>query len=255
VHAPAAVEVALAQARQALESAGRVLVLCGAGLSAASGVPTFRGADGLWRQRRPEDLATPAAFDRAPEEVWAWYRWRLEALAQARPNPGHRALVRLAQRRAGVVLNQNVDGLLEEVWQAAGLDPARLAALHGSLRHAHCERCAAARPMAELPADALPRCSCGGRLRPSVVWFGESLQPQHLRLLAEEPARCDVGLAVGTSALVWPAAGVLEVLRRRGRPVIVFNPASDAALPGDLHVELGAEDGLVRVLEGWEARA
>ncbi len=255
MHAPAAVEVALAQARQALGSARRLLVLCGAGLSAASGVPTFRGPDGLWRQWRPEELATQAAFDHAPEEVWAWYRWRLEVVLAARPNLGHRALVRLAERRESVVLSQNVDGLLEEVWEEAGLDPARLAALHGSLRRAHCERCAVARPMSELPTDALPRCACGGRLRPSVVWFGESLQPRHLHLLAEEPACCDLGLAVGTSALVWPAAGALEILRRRSRPVIVLNPDPAAALPGDLHVALGAEDGLVRLLEGMEVRA
>ena len=229
-----------------------MLVLCGAGLSAESGLPTFRGADGLWQSVRAEDLATPEAFARQPEVVWAWYRWRLERLAAARAHAGHRALAELAGRRAGVVFNQNVDGLLEEVWAEQGLEPERLLALHGTLKRAHCERCGASLPMSELPADPLPGCACGGSLRPSVVWFGEALQAGHLRQLAQEPQRCDVGLAVGTSARVWPAAGVLESLRRRGRPLILLNPDPEGLLPGDLWLPLGAAEGLPRLLEGWE---
>lgn len=228
--------------------------MCGAGLSAEAGLPTFRGPEGLWRSCRPDELATPEAFEQRPVEVWAWYRWRLERLGAARPHAGHRALAELAGRRPGLVFNQNVDGLLEEVWSAAGLAAERLLALHGSLRRAHCCRCGAALPMERLPVEDLPRCVCGGLLRPSVVWFGEALKGAHLRQLEEEPGRCDAGLAVGSSAQVWPAAGVLEALRRRGRPVIVLNPAAEVAQAGDLHLNLGAAEGLPRLLEDWESR-
>jgi NAD-dependent deacetylase len=240
----------LARARRLLDSARRVLVLTGAGLSQESGVPTFRGPDGLWRTYRAEDLATPGAFARMPEEVWAWYRWRLEGLAAVRPNEGHRALARLAGTHALTVLNQNVDGLLEQVWLEAGLEMSNLLALHGGIRRAHCQVCGLSLPMERVPADPLPRCSCGGPLRPSVVWFGENLDPRHLDRLAAECRLADLVLAVGTSAQVWPAAGVLPEARRRGVPVLVVNPDPAAAEGGDLLLQGGAAVLLPLLVDG-----
>ncbi len=240
---------ALEQARLALDGASRPVALCGAGLSAEAGLPTFRGEEGLWHSFRPEELATPQAFRRQPEVVWAWYRWRMERLATVRPHGGHRALARWCARHEGRVFNQNVDGLLEQVWEEEGLDSHRLMALHGSLRRCHCERCAGTLPSTELPRDPLPRCACGGLLRPSVVWFGEALAGRHLRALDEESRLADLVLAVGTSAQVWPAAGLLDALRRRGCPVLVLNPDPQSAVPGDLWLPLPAADGLPRLLE------
>jgi NAD-dependent deacetylase len=239
----------LAEARRLLARAARPVVLCGAGLSAEAGLPTFRGEEGLWQAFRPEELATPQAFQRRPEVVWAWYRWRMERLAAVSPHAGHRALARWCAGRTGRLFNQNVDGLLEQVWEELGLDPQRLLALHGSLRRSHCERCGGSVPSDRLPPEALPLCGCGGRLRPSVVWFGEALQTRHLRALEEEARLADLVLAVGTSAQVWPAAGLLDALRRRGRPVLVLNPDPGAAQPGDMHLSLPAADGLPRLLE------
>lgn len=247
---------ALAAARRLLRESRRVLVLAGAGLSRESGIPTFRGEDGLWRRFRPEELATPGAFARMPEQVWDWYRWRWERVREARPHAGHRALARLAMCRRTTVANQNVDGLLEEAYAAAGADGRGVMAVHGTLRRAHCQRCGASREMGELPAAGVPACSCGGRLRPSVVWFGEELDPLHLARLAEEGEEADLALAVGTSALVWPAAGVLPRVRRRGRTVVVVNPDRDAAGPGDLWLEGGAArllPALVEDLDGEDA--
>jgi len=244
------VNAPLEEARQALAGAARPVVLCGAGLSVEAGLPTFRGEEGLWHSFRPEELATPRAFQRQPEVVWAWYRWRMERLAVVQPHEGHRALANWSATHGGRVFNQNVDGLLEKLWVERGLDPGRLLALHGSLGRCHCESCGSSLPSSELPRDPLPRCACGGRLRPSVVWFGEALQGRHLRALDEESRLADLVLAVGTSAQVWPAAGLLEALRRRRRPVLVLNPDPDSAAPGDLWLPLPAADALPRLLEG-----
>lgn len=246
---------ALRRARAVLERCRRVLVLAGAGLSAESGVPTFRGAGGLWRRFRAEELATPEAFARMPGTVWAWYRWRLEAVLQARPNAGHRALAGLARARlrrgfALTVFNQNVDGLLEEAWADEELDPAGVAALHGSLRHARCRECGRVLPMAEVPLDDLPHCACGGLLRPAVVWFGESLDARVLARLEQAGREMEALMAVGTSALVWPAAGLLPLARARGLSVLVVNPDPEAAQAGDLLLAAGAAHILPQLLEG-----
>ncbi|MDP2360165.1 MAG: Sir2 family NAD-dependent protein deacetylase [bacterium] len=242
-------ESVLAEARARLSVAKRLVVLVGAGLSQESGVPVFRGAQGLWKSFRPEDLATPTAFARMPEEVWAWYRWRLEQLAPARPHAGHQALARLALTRSVTVVNQNVDGLLEEAFFEAGADLDCIMAVHGSIRRAHCQRCGASQAMAALPPDPVPTCSCGGRLRPSVVWFGESLDPAHLLRMDGTAHAADLALGVGSSALVWPAAGVLATARRRACPVIIVNPDPAAAVDGDLWLEGSAAAWLPRLLE------
>lgn len=208
--------------------AGPVAVLCGAGLAAASGVPTFRGPAGLWRRHRPEELATPAAFARDPRLVWEWYDWRRGLIAGCRPNAGHRALARLAGSRPGTTLiSQNVDGLQERV------PPARPLLLHGSIWRLRCAGgCGRGewedrRPrLPELP----PRCpDCGGLARPAVVWFGEGLPAGSWRRAAAAASACALFLAVGTSAVVQPAAGLIDLARSAGAVTIEVNPEPTAA--------------------------
>jgi NAD-dependent deacetylase len=209
-------EEAIARARELVAGAGRVAVLTGAGVSAESGIPTFRGVGGFWRTHRAEDLATPAAFARDPLLVWEWYDWRRGAIAAAEPNPAHDALVRLEARALDFTLiTQNVDGLHARAGSVAPLE------LHGSIWTLLCTRCGAARedravPLAPLP----PRCPCGGIERPGVVWFGESLPHATMDRAAEAAAACDLFLLVGTSAVVWPAAGLGEIAMSVGAPVI-----------------------------------
>jgi NAD-dependent deacetylase len=225
-------EPLLAEARALLADARAVLVLTGAGVSAESGVPTFRGADGLWRSHRAEELATPEAFASDPRLVWEWYGWRRELVGRCRPNAGHEALAGWALARAGIALvTQNVDGLHEAAARALSAEPgaALPLELHGSIFRVKCSRCAhraADRgPIDATTADALPRCpQCAALLRPDVVWFGEPLDRSVLErafALAEE---ADVCLVAGTSAVVQPAASLPLITRRAGGRVIEVNP-------------------------------
>ena len=207
--------------RASLGAARRAVALTGAGSSAESGIPTFRGAGGLWRSHRAEDLATPSAFARDPRLVWEWYAWRREIVAGAEPHAGHRALV--AYERAGrlaAVVTQNVDGL----HQRAG--NARVLELHGSLWIVRCSRCAAERAEVALAfAELPPRCArCGGAERPGVVWFGEALPEDTFLEAAAAIAACDALLVVGTSAVVHPAAGLVHRADRTRALVIEINP-------------------------------
>jgi NAD-dependent deacetylase len=207
-----------------LRAATRITVMTGAGVSAASGVPTFRGPGGLWRTYRPEDLATPDAFVRDPALVWEWYAWRRERVAACSPNPAHTVLARWsapAKAPAGQlsrnvrIVTQNVDDL----HLRAGTR--ELIRLHGSLWELKCfNRCAAgATPWRDerVPlADPVPRCPyCGGYARPAVVWFGESLDAGDVSRAADATV-CDVFLTVGTSAVVYPAAGFVRHARSLG---------------------------------------
>jgi NAD-dependent deacetylase len=224
----------LCRARELLERPGPVVVLTGAGISAESGVPTFRGSGGLWRTYRAEDLATPEAFARDPRLVWEWYAWRRGLVAGCRPNPGHLALARFALDRPEVLLvTQNVDGLHERAAReaAGGGDsaPALPLELHGSLFRDRCSRCGRSSPALE-SVDAssprtLPRCStCGGLLRPAVVWFGEALDATVLSRAFEAAREAHVCLVVGTSALVHPAASVPLATLDGGGVVVEVNP-------------------------------
>lgn len=188
---------------EALRGAGRVFVLTGAGISAESGLPTFRGAGGYWRERRFEELASPEGFARDPRLVWEWYNERIAAYADARPNAGHLALAELERKISTFTLaTQNVDSL----HRRAGSH--NLLELHGDLREARCSRCEQRRTIAgAFPLDQIDH-ACGGRFRPNVVWFGESL-PQHAwNAAAQAAAAADVILVVGTSAQVYPAAAL-----------------------------------------------
>jgi NAD-dependent deacetylase len=207
----------------------RITVVTGAGVSAASGVPTFRGPRGLWRDFRPEDLATPEAFDRDPALVWEWYAWRRELVAKARPNRAHEVLAAWSRRYPAFrLVTQNVDGLHER----AGTR--NLTRFHGSIFSLACRaRCPGSPPegwehpgaLSELP----PRCPhCGGLARPGVVWFGEAI-PAGALLAAEQAVDCDLFLTVGTSALVYPAAGLVDEARDRGAYTVEINPDATAA--------------------------
>lgn len=219
-----------------LEDAERILVLTGAGVSAESGVPTFRGPDGLWKTYRPEQLATPGAFAADPRLVWEWYGWRRERVSTCRPNPAHRALASLTLRSPGAhVVTQNVDGLhglaLEE--ETDGRAPADHDALplelHGSLFRVRCTVCshrAVHRDAIDAGSPAtLPHCpDCGALLRPDIVWFGESLDPEVLDAAFGLAEMAEICLVVGTSAVVHPAASIPLVTLRAGGLVLEVNP-------------------------------
>jgi NAD-dependent deacetylase len=207
------------RARQWLREASSVVVLTGAGISAESGIPTFRGAGGLWRQFRAEELATPQAFARDPRLVWEWYDWRRGLIAQAEPNPGHRALAELESRIPRFTLiTQNVDGLHDRAGSR------NLLKVHGDIWEVRCQACGRQRrddrvPLPELP----PRCECGGIERPGVVWFGEPL-PSDVWDRAERAARqAQVFIVAGTSAVVYPAAGLAPLARAAGAKLIEVN--------------------------------
>jgi NAD-dependent deacetylase len=218
-------EARLAPLRERLWRAGRVCVLTGAGMSAESGIPTFRDAQtGLWSRFDPAQLASVEGFRADPATVWAWYAERREGVRRAQPNAGHRALAAFGRARPGVltVITQNVDNLHQ---RAGNTDAIRL---HGDiLADGWLEACPERRACdsaAALPG-APPRCAeCGNLVRPGVVWFGEML-PMAAIDAAEHAARhCDVMLVVGTSGAVWPAAGLAGRARRAGAYIAIVNP-------------------------------
>lgn len=203
----------------ALRDAQHVCVLTGSGVSAESGVPTFREAQtGLWEQYDPHELATPDAFQRDPALVWRWYRWRRELVASVDPNAGHHALVKLAGLvPALTIITQNVDGL----HQRAGSD--KVIEFHGNLFENRCfvEGCAVSD--ADMSAE-VPVCTgCGAMLRPGVVWFGESIPESAMRAATSAVRGCDLFFSIGTSSLVWPAAGFAEAARQQGARVVEIN--------------------------------
>ena len=203
----------------ALRAAQHVCVLTGSGISAESGVPTFREAQtGLWEQYDPHELATPEAFQRDPALVWRWYRWRRDLVAGVEPNAGHHALVSLASLVPELTLvTQNVDGL----HQRAGSDG--VIEFHGNLFEDRCfvEGCIVSD--ADLSAE-VPVCpGCGGMLRPGVVWFGEAIPESAMHAAAAAVSGCDLFFSIGTSALVWPAAGLADAARQQGASVVEIN--------------------------------
>jgi NAD-dependent deacetylase len=212
----------LDHARTLLEGVECVAVLTGAGISAESGIPTFRDAQtGLWAQFDPMQLASEEGFRADPPTVWRWYAWRRTLVAKAEPNAGHWALARAVPfyRRFDLV-TQNVDGLHRRA-------ASRPIELHGNIMRTQClERCGyVEEDPARLPFGEPPRCPrCGHWLRPGVVWFGEMLDPSDLEAAEEAASACELMLVVGTSGLVYPAAGLPAVARRAGARVVIVNP-------------------------------
>ncbi len=207
------------EVRERLERARRPVALTGAGISAESGVPTFRGKDGLWRNYRAEELATPEAFRKDPELVWEFYEWRRGLLSKVKPNRGHYALAELEKKKEEfAIITQNVDGL----HSLAG--SRNVVELHGNIWIVRCAVCGKEKedrtvPMEEIP----PRCSCGGLLRPGVVWFGEMLPVDALNKTYELLENTDLMLVIGTSGVVQPAASFATMAKQRGAFVVEIN--------------------------------
>jgi NAD-dependent deacetylase len=205
----------------ALHNARHIAVFTGAGVSAESGIPTFRDAQtGLWAQYRAEDLATPEAFRRDPVTVWNWYAWRRDLMRAVKPNPGHFAIAALERLVPQVtVITQNVDGLHILAGSSEVIE------LHGNIWHNLCADCHKPVPESELSQDTPPVCPhCGGHIRPGVVWFGESLPTPAWTRAAEVLETADVFFCIGTSSLVEPAASLPRYARSCGRTVIQINP-------------------------------
>ena len=214
-----------------MREARSVFVLTGSGISAESGLPTFRGVGGLWRTHRVEQLASPEGFARDPVLVWTWYNERRAAHKNAQPSAAHIALAKLESRFDDFTLaTQNVDSLHLRAGSRNVLE------LHGNLREARCNSCGALRVLeGDLPLDQIAH-ACGGRFRPQVVWFGESLPIREWTLAAEAAARADVKVVVGTSAIVHPAA---SLALGNGAWVVEINP-EETAISGEVDASIRA---------------
>ncbi|HEX6911187.1 MAG TPA: NAD-dependent deacylase [Longimicrobium sp.] len=247
----------LARAAQILAGAERVVVSSGAGMSKESGIPTFRDAmEGLWASFDPQALATEAGFRRDPRTVWSWYAWRRERVCDARPNPGHVALVEMeALVPELAVVTQNVDGLHGEAGSTDVVE------LHGNIRRVKClDRGhlydGTLPPFAEGEAQDPPPCpACGSPLRPDVVWFGEMLPADAVERAWDLAARCDALLLIGTSGTVWPAAELPLVARRGGARIIEVNPTpSELTHAADVFLAGPAGQVLPALLDAVRAR-
>lgn len=219
--------MSLLEARSRIASARSLTILTGSGISADSGVPTFRGTDGLWRNFRAEDLATPEAFKRDPRLIWEWYNWRRELIATKQPNEAHYAVAAMETRVTDFwLITQNVDGLHRRAGST------KLSEIHGNIWRVRCTGCAAVTENHQVALPLLPQCErCGALLRPHIVWFGESLLEEDLARCAKQLESCDVLLVIGTSGIVYPAAGFASLAKASGAGVIEVNldqtPQSD----------------------------
>lgn len=227
---------ALEEPARRLAAADRVLVLTGAGVSAESGIPTFRGAGGLWEGFRAEELATPEAFAADPHRVWRWYRWRRGICLQAAPNPAHRVMAEMDRFYEEFLLaTQNVDGLHRRAGSR------RLLELHGNIHQGRCTDCTRVHdlPGEPEPEDApLPECAdCGGLVRPHILWFGESYWPGVLERAMAAACAAEVVLVAGTSAMVWPPVAAALQAKESGAYLIDVNPAAtELGVRADAHL-------------------
>lgn len=230
----------------ALAAAHTVTVLTGSGLSADSGVPTFRDIqDGLWSQYRPEDLASPEAFEHDPATVWQWYRARRQELTRVEPNAGHQALAGLERRLPDLrLITQNVDGLHQRAGHRGVVE------FHGSLLGNRCHR-EGRIVQVDDATDTPPACPhCGGPVRPDVVWFGEPIREEAIAAATTAARCCDLFIAVGTSAVVQPAAGLADLAREHGARIAEVN-TGDTALSAsvDFGIRARAADALPKLIE------
>jgi NAD-dependent deacetylase len=203
-----------------LSSANTLAVLTGAGVSQESGVPTFRGEDGLWKQHRAEELATWRAFESDPGLVWSWYDYRRQLIADAEPNPAHEAIAGLERGYPHFsLITQNTDGLHQRAGSSAPIE------LHGSVWRARCTAEQTVRDLLENPlSEVPPHCErCGALLRPDVVWYGEPLPMDAYERSHQTASRCDAMLVIGTSAVVHPAASLPLVAKHNGAFVVEVN--------------------------------
>ncbi len=238
----------LSGAAEILSSSRALVVLTGAGISAESGVPTFRGAEGYWRNYRPEDLATPEAFSRDPALVWEWYSMRREALSRVKPNPGHLAIAEMEDLVEDFTLiTQNVDGLHHLGGSRKVLE------LHGNIWRVRCTVCGM-REMRKEPFETLPpHCGCGGLLRPDVVWFGEMLPQEVLEEAYDALGRCEAILVVGTSGIVQPAASFPFIAKGKGARVVEVNPEETTITSvADVSIRERAGKALPAIVRIWK---
>lgn len=221
-----------------ISTAKSIAVLTGAGISAESGVPTFRGKDGLWKNFRAEDLATPDAFSRDPKFVWEWYDYRRGLLAKVKPNPGHFALASIEKKaKKFTLITQNVDGLHKLAGSKNILE------IHGNIWDVKCTKCDYIKEDRRFPIPILPECpNCKGLLRPGVVWFGESLDPNILNSVFTTLQTCDLFFAIGTSAMVQPAASFLLMAKEHGAFTVMIN-LDETAISGSADISLLGKSG------------
>lgn len=211
----------LSKLAEQVRNCRRMVVLTGAGFSAESGVPTFRGKEGLWGKFKPEELATMEAFMANPKVVWEWYSWRRGLISGVKPNPGHNALVELENQIEDFVLvTQNVDGL----HRAAG--SRNIVELHGNILHNKCMKCESQYESdTDIDPDNIPTCKeCGGRIRPDVVWFGEMLDPETIERAFKVAEKAEICFSIGTSSVVQPAASLPMMAKRSGATLVEVNP-------------------------------
>lgn len=224
--------------------AEHIAVLTGAGVSAASGIPTFRGAGGLWRTYRFEELATLEAYARDPALIWEWYKMRFETVAAASPNGAHLSLAALERRTPDFTfVTQNVDGLHERAGSRGVLE------FHGNLTRSRCEACGQLDAL--VPGFSIPpHCSvCGSRARPGVVWFGEALPGETFERALAAFSNADVALVIGTSSLVEPAASLGRLAAQAGAWLVEINPEVTPLTPyADLSIRADAVAGLTELL-------
>jgi NAD-dependent deacetylase len=201
-----------------LKTAESVVFFTGAGISAESGIPTFRGKDGIWNKLKPEELANFNAFMKNPEMVWEWYKYRKKIVSEAQPNPGHLAIASFQDKIKNVtVVTQNVDNL----HRRAGSK--NIYELHGNIERNYCIKCKTWYNEDINIQDKIPRCVCGGLIRPDVVWFGEFLPEDQYSSAEKASAEADVFFIVGTSGIVYPAASMIYVAKRNGAYVVEIN--------------------------------
>jgi len=207
--------------RKRLRNADNVLFFTGAGISSESGVPTFRGESGLWKKFRPEELANFDAFLRNPDLVWNWYQFRRKIIRNAKPNSAHKAIVEFEKFFADVtVVTQNVDNLHNRAGSKNVLE------LHGNIERNYCIECGKRYDYVEFPEiETVPKCEkCGGKIRPDVVWFGETLPMEIFREAERKAAQADICFVIGTSAVVYPAAGIAYRAKEFGAFLVEINP-------------------------------
>jgi NAD-dependent deacetylase len=209
-----------AAARNALAAAERVVAFTGAGISAESGVPTFRGTDGIWAKFKPEELANLNAFMRNPAMVWEWYAARKKIIAEVQPNAGHYALVEMEKLFPSfTIVTQNIDNLHRRAGST------RVFELHGNIERNYCMQCGKQFTNEYvLQGSAVPRCDCGGLIRPDVVWFGELLPEDEWEGAERACRNADVLMSIGTSGVVYPAASLPLEAKRNGAFLIEINP-------------------------------
>lgn len=236
---PDQMQASIAEFVAALRCSKHTVVLTGAGVSAESGLATFRDPqDGLWAKYRPEDLATPEAFARDPKTVWRWYEWRREKLRTVQPNLGHTALAKLQDIIPSFTLiTQNVDGL----HQAAGSRD--VIEFHGNITRTVCSDKSCHGQWQQDDEQQPPLCpECGAYLRPDVVWFGEGIPETAMAASLAALASCDLFISIGTSAIVYPAAGMAQQAATRGATIVEINPNA-TPLSSDADIVIAGPSG------------